>query len=117
MVSFFQVHIATHNVPDEAVPAGHAHDGVEHELLRFKNGRMKRDSRSLHRLRTGLRKTATRSELDTTGARWPTKMLYSFGGCGFCTPVMDMIWLPGALLAGRVTEGMDDTQFSENSWT
>jgi hypothetical protein len=31
--------------------------------------------------RTGLRKTATRSELDVSGARSPTKILYSFGYC------------------------------------
>ena len=115
MVSCFQVHIATHNIPDKAVPAGHAHDGVEHELLQLKNGEMMRDSRSLCKPRIGLRKTATRSKLDTTGTRWPTKVLYPFGDHEFCAPVMDTVWLPGALLAGRVTEGTDDAQFSENA--
>ena len=44
-------------------------------LLELKNGWMKRGSRSLRRLSTGLRNTAKRSELDTSGARSPTKTL------------------------------------------
>ena len=48
-------------------------------LLQLKNGRINLGSRSLRRPRTGLRKTATRSELEASGARSPTKIEYSFG--------------------------------------
>lgn len=53
-------------------------------LLQLENGRMYFGSRSFLSPRTGLRKTATRSELDVSGARSPTKMLYSFWNCCCC---------------------------------
>lgn len=81
-------------------------------LLQLRKGRMKRGSRSLRNPRTGLRKTATRSELDTSGARSPTKMLYSFGYCGFW-PLGRVTDWPGTG-GGTDAEGTDDAQLSEN---
>ena len=54
-------------------------------LLQLKNGLINLGSLSLRRPSTGLRNTATKSELEVSGAKSPTKMLYSLGYC--CTPV------------------------------
>ena len=55
-------------------------------LLQLRKGLINLGSLSLRRPSTGLRNTATRSELDVSGARSPTKMLYSFGYC--CAPAV-----------------------------
>lgn len=54
-------------------------------LLQLRKGLINFGSLSLRRPSTGLRNTATKSELEVSGARSPTKMLYSLGYC--CTPV------------------------------
>lgn len=79
-------------------------------LLQLKNGRMNFGSRSLRSPRTGFRKTATRSELDVSGARSPTNMLYSFG----------YIWGLFGTDAGNAEDtgvleaGMEDAQLRTN---
>ncbi len=50
-------------------------------LLQLRNGLINLGSLSLRSPRTGLRKTATKSELDVSGAKSPTNMLYSLGYC------------------------------------
>lgn len=47
-------------------------------LLQLVKGRINLGSLSFRKPRTGFRKTATKSELEVSGARSPTKMLYSF---------------------------------------
>ena len=54
-------------------------------LLQLRKGLINLGSLSLRRPSTGLRNTATKSELEVSGAKSPTKMLYSLGYC--CTPV------------------------------
>jgi hypothetical protein len=81
-------------------------------LLQLKNGRMKRGSLSLRKPSTGFRKTATRSELDTSGAKSPTKMLYSLGYCGFWAPGIEMVVPENGTETGAV--GIEDAQFMVN---
>ena len=62
---------------------------------------MNRGSRSFRRPRTGLRKTATRSEFDTSGARSPTKILYSLVKLGGCCCWVDC-WVGVVIGSDRV---------------
>ena len=78
-------------------------------LLQLRKGRIKRGSLSFLKPRTGLRKTATRSELDTSGAKSPTKMLYSFGYCGFWAPGIEIVGALKGTDKGAV--GTEDAQF------
>ena len=58
-------------------------------LLQLRKGLINLGSLSLRRPSTGLRNTATKSELDVSGAKSPTNMLYSLGYCCAavaCTP-------------------------------
>lgn len=67
-------------------------------LLQLKKGRMNLGSRSFRRPRTGFRNTATRSELDVSGARSPTNMLYSFGNCGCAVgTITPAVWKEGVI--------------------
>ncbi len=83
-------------------------------LLQLKKGRMKRGSLSFLNPRTGLRKTATRSEFETSGAKSPTKMLYSFGYCGFWAPGMEIVGPLNGTDKGAV--GTDDAQLRVNGF-
>ena len=67
-------------------------------------------SRSFRKPRTGFRNTATRSELDVSGARSPTNILYSLGYC-WCTGDMTA---PGVERADVIEPGIDDAQLSTN---
>ena len=75
---------------------------------------MNRGSLSFLKPRTGLRKTATRSELETSGARSPTKMLYSLGYCGFWAPGMEMVGAASGAGTGAV--GTEEAQFMVNGF-
>lgn len=67
-------------------------------------------SRSFRKPRTGFRNTATRSELDVSGARSPTKILYSFG---YCCCAGDAT-TPAVGRAGVIGLGIEDAQLSTN---
>lgn len=66
-------------------------------------------SLSFRRPRTGLRNTATRSELDVSGAKSPTKMLYSFGYC--CPPLVYVAALGGNVADVGEADVTEDAQF------
>lgn len=65
-------------------------------------------SRSFLKPSTGFRKTATRSELEVSGARSPTKILYSLG---YCCCAGDKT-TPGVETADVIELGMEDAQSS-----
>lgn len=75
-------------------------------LLQLRNGLMSLGSRSLRSPSTGFLKTATRSELDVSGAKSPTKMLNSLGYCG--APGMLGAWKDAEI--GVDAEGTVDAQ-------
>jgi hypothetical protein len=67
-------------------------------LLQLRKGRMNFGARSFLSPRTGFLKTATRSELDVSGARSPTKMLYSFAN-----GAIEYALLPNPDVTGEMT--------------
>lgn len=78
-------------------------------LLQLKNGRINFGSLSFLSPRTGLRNTATRSELDASGARSPTKILYSFWYCCACWVFGSAVGITGYEIGDA--EGTLDAQF------
>lgn len=77
-------------------------------LLQLTNGRINLGSLSFRRPNTGLRKTATRSELEVSGARSPTKILYSLGYC--CRDPVEAAALEGKGADMGETDGTEDAQ-------
>jgi hypothetical protein len=77
-------------------------------LLQLTNGRINLGSLSFRSPKTGLRKTATRSELEVSGARSPTKMLYSLGYC--CKDPVEAAALDGKEVDMGETDGTEDAQ-------
>lgn len=65
-------------------------------------------SRSLRRPSNGLRKTATKSEFEVSGAKSPTKMLYSFW---YCCCGIDTVPLVVEKAEVMSEQGIDEAKF------